>query len=99
MIRRPPRSTLFPYTTLFRSHREVGPAVIGPGGEHLGDAGVLHQVGHPRLAQERRGGELRAQDRAMRQLERGALAEPAVDDGIDRRHAAAAELALDAPRS
>src|SRR5258705_3520158 len=22
MIRRPPRSTLFPYTTLFRSHRE-----------------------------------------------------------------------------
>src|SRR2546430_13520351 len=28
MIRRPPRSTLFPYTTLFRSHvgRELGPA-------------------------------------------------------------------------
>src|SRR6266480_6690719 len=26
MIRRPPRSTLFPYTTLFRSHHEqVGP--------------------------------------------------------------------------
>src|SRR5260370_7293196 len=24
MIRRPPRSTLFPYTTLFRSHGEVG---------------------------------------------------------------------------
>src|SRR2546422_3729835 len=24
MIRRPPRSTLFPYTTLFRSHRLVG---------------------------------------------------------------------------
>src|SRR3712207_8110627 len=24
MIRRPPRSTLFPYTTLFRSRREVG---------------------------------------------------------------------------
>src|SRR3712207_8994003 len=24
MIRRPPRSTLFPYTTLFRSEREVG---------------------------------------------------------------------------
>src|SRR2546422_5414623 len=32
MIRRPPRSTLFPYTTLFRSGRvcHVG---IGPGGE------------------------------------------------------------------
>src|SRR5256885_13308846 len=25
MIRRPPRSTLFPYTTLFRSCREIGP--------------------------------------------------------------------------
>src|SRR5689334_24098383 len=28
MIRRPPRSTLFPYTTLFRSHRRER----GPGG-------------------------------------------------------------------
>src|SRR5687768_18147707 len=26
MIRRPPRSTLFPYTTLFRSERSAGPA-------------------------------------------------------------------------
>src|ERR1039458_6417 len=26
MIRRPPRSTLFPYTTLFRSHRTAHPA-------------------------------------------------------------------------
>src|SRR2546425_10643869 len=32
MIRRPPRSTLFPYTTLFRS-LHAGPAVAGP--EHL----------------------------------------------------------------
>src|SRR2546430_15357788 len=33
MIRRPPRSTLFPYTTLFRSallqHRDIGDAVLG----------------------------------------------------------------------
>src|SRR3712207_6947581 len=28
MIRRPPRSTLFPYTTLFRSHRDVKPSNI-----------------------------------------------------------------------
>src|SRR2546422_7103775 len=27
MIRRPPRSTLFPYTTLFRSHKLKSPAV------------------------------------------------------------------------
>src|SRR5258708_14104322 len=31
MIRRPPRSTLFPYTTLFRSNREV--IVKGPDGQ------------------------------------------------------------------
>src|SRR5690349_24233585 len=32
MIRRPPRSTLFPYTTLFRSSRGAGPrARPGPG--------------------------------------------------------------------
>src|SRR2546427_2152407 len=28
MIRRPPRSTLFPYTTLFRSHEGSPPAVL-----------------------------------------------------------------------
>src|SRR3989449_6980417 len=33
MIRRPPRSTLFPYTTLFRS-QEVHTAVGISGGEH-----------------------------------------------------------------
>src|SRR5256885_13239546 len=30
MIRRPPRSTLFPYTTLFRSRRFSGPAPCRP---------------------------------------------------------------------
>src|SRR5256885_12961746 len=36
MIRRPPRSTLFPYTTLFRSHRPsfVFAASGAPGHEH-----------------------------------------------------------------
>src|SRR2546428_1896546 len=29
MIRRPPRSTLFPYTTLFRSRVSVGVAALG----------------------------------------------------------------------
>src|SRR3712207_9439448 len=28
MIRRPPRSTLFPYTTLFRSQRNTGPPAV-----------------------------------------------------------------------
>src|SRR2546430_11257597 len=41
MIRRPPRSTLFPYTTLFRSHRGI----------HFGGApdGDLHVVVGGRL--------------------------------------------------
>src|SRR2546430_12475282 len=30
MIRRPPRSTLFPYTTLFRSHRDEAAARLDP---------------------------------------------------------------------
>src|SRR3989442_10205536 len=34
MIRRPPRSTLFPYTTLFRSHFDRGPR---PPAADLGD--------------------------------------------------------------
>src|SRR3712207_7800721 len=37
MIRRPPRSTLFPYTTLFRSHTDVG--AVGDGVDEFdGDA-------------------------------------------------------------
>src|SRR3712207_6912084 len=30
MIRRPPRSTLFPYTTLFRSIQQLGEGVVEP---------------------------------------------------------------------
>src|SRR5256885_12533931 len=38
MIRRPPRSTLFPYTTLFRSRRAVraGPLLVPPDAELVG---------------------------------------------------------------
>src|SRR3712207_7554984 len=42
MIRRPPRSTLFPYTTLFRSERGAG-GDVGPqdlAGGDVGDAEV-----------------------------------------------------------
>src|SRR3712207_8827451 len=31
MIRRPPRSTLFPYTTLFRSNQDVGGRIVANG--------------------------------------------------------------------
>src|SRR3712207_7268050 len=47
MIRRPPRSTLFPYTTLFRSRRGAGQGV--PGGHHLSTTNhVVGTAGHVR---------------------------------------------------
>src|SRR3712207_9328449 len=55
MIRRPPRSTLFPYTTLFRSrvgHAEVDllpPTLADVGDPHL--AGGAVEGGAPRIAQ------------------------------------------------
>src|SRR5688572_31565164 len=59
MIRRPPRSTLFPYTTLFRSEPDEGDGlslfqglgdpfderVHGRGGAHLAQAGILGNLG------------------------------------------------------
>src|SRR2546426_9412942 len=48
MIRRPPRSTLFPYTTLFRSlevalrRRQPRPCALGPLDQH--DGPVAHHV-------------------------------------------------------
>src|SRR3712207_8778376 len=38
MIRRPPRSTLFPYTTLFRSSGHVGGAPRGGAAQHVSRA-------------------------------------------------------------
>src|SRR2546425_9539794 len=47
MIRRPPRSTLFPYTTLFRSHaRRIGASRLGL---HVGK--LITQRGDPPLGQ------------------------------------------------
>src|SRR3712207_8746365 len=43
MIRRPPRSTLFPYTTLFRSLVLVSSSDCGAAADH-----VLSQIGHSR---------------------------------------------------
>src|SRR2546427_4264547 len=52
MIRRPPRSTLFPYTTLFRSHAEGLDQVVVGAGIQCGHLLVLtlargeHEHGH-----------------------------------------------------
>src|SRR5687768_17997896 len=59
MIRRPPRSTLFPYTTLFRSARRDGVGEAGVDLQHLVDgqaaevADALAQVAAHALAQVR----------------------------------------------
>src|SRR3712207_8342428 len=70
MIRRPPRSTLFPYTTLFRSRREVLRAARGEGSLlsalYHGPAGLWgarrghepHGVGQVRSLQRPRRGSL-----------------------------------------
>src|SRR3712207_7862734 len=59
MIRRPPRSTLFPYTTLFRSFLGPGAGVPEPDvpvrarGEHQQAVGREHHVLHGSLSAER----------------------------------------------
>src|SRR5687768_18352818 len=46
MIRRPPRSTLFPYTTLFRSARgNVYPRTVARAARHADAAGYCHRGG------------------------------------------------------
>src|SRR5438552_10157551 len=54
MIHRPPRSTLFPYTTLFRSEAELpqneGQHAAGDGAEaNDSDQGPAHREGHQQV--------------------------------------------------
>src|SRR5258708_15709296 len=75
MIRRPPRSTLFPYTTLFRSRRLVGVAATPDQGNHRGqcpggqrgnrDAG---RHGRPDLRSEEHTSELQSPDHLVCRL-------------------------------
>src|SRR2546425_2070354 len=55
MIRRPPRSTLFPYTTLFRSRAvaEAGEDEVLQGGRRGGRGARLGADGREALARER----------------------------------------------
>src|SRR3712207_6884963 len=77
MIRRPPRSTLFPYTTLFRSclalllpvvagHVRDDVTAVGVAGEQ--DAGLLERLPH-RGADQLAGGALVAAERRRRSEE------------------------------
>src|SRR3712207_8560200 len=72
MIRRPPRSTLFPYTTLFRSEGDVG--------AHW-QRHALRQEGRGRVGAERRGPE----DRELADGGEDREREDARPDGQDRK--------------
>src|SRR2546426_6254528 len=81
MIRRPPRSTLFPYTTLFRSHAAadhpadlgvgVGMVAVGVPRQHVEPAGrqaFLLQAGADLVNGDLAGGRLRRPDRKSTRL-------------------------------
>src|SRR2546427_11536379 len=67
MIRRPPRSTLFPYTTLFRSLQRQALARDGGGGPQHGGEGPLHRhrVEQDKIRQRAELGERLAQVHAV----------------------------------
>src|SRR6266403_4196986 len=54
MIRRPPRSTLFPYTTLFRSEEEVDVCVVAGWRQPAWDLPILRSEEHTSELQSRR---------------------------------------------
>src|SRR3712207_9527047 len=68
MIRRPPRSTLFPYTTLFRSHGRCG-------------VGALRRGGAARAAAERAGRRVRGECRVRGGAARAVAGVPAARPG------------------
>src|SRR2546427_2549001 len=99
MIRRPPRSTLFPYTTLFRSHRHIAVRVILA--EHVADdcgALLVGAPGHERS--EEHTSELQSQSNLVCRLllekkKRDHKKDPCpLSDGADREQLL---LRIDAP--
>src|SRR2546422_10253275 len=73
MIRRPPRSTLFPYTTLFRSQRYHFSGIAGAGMNPL--AQLMRARGH----------EVQGSDRSLDQGKNAAIAELLAALGIELR--------------
>src|SRR2546430_8882096 len=79
MIRRPPRSTLFPYTTLFRSQRcrpgertRAAKTIVGDENHHPGEHGAKgrdrHHENERRLRSEEHTSELQSQSNLVCRL-------------------------------
>src|SRR5256885_10169461 len=70
MIRRPPRSTLFPYTTLFRSHQTLVHGLYpGHRGVLVGRVDEIHaRAGHVLVTVEEGAPQLKAGDRKSTRL-------------------------------
>src|SRR2546430_12412114 len=74
MIRRPPRSTLFPYTTLFRSHPARAAALrservrVFPGGWRSRQAWARRNGGAPNIRSEEHTSELQSQSNLVCRL-------------------------------
>src|SRR5258708_11433890 len=68
MIRRPPRSTLFPYTTLFRSISSSTSMAVLPSGDVLWAGSFLSVDGHSRFRSEEHTSELQSPDHLVCRL-------------------------------
>src|SRR2546430_12123362 len=68
MIRRPPRSTLFPYTTLFRSGQENAQGLQAKHAEAFHAIGEVDALGHRRWRSEEHTSELQSQSNLVCRL-------------------------------
>src|SRR5258708_27369677 len=68
MIRRPPRSTLFPYTTLFRSHSRDGVAALPSVAVSSSAGRRKSNASHPRRRSEEHTSELQSPDHLVCRL-------------------------------
>src|SRR2546425_10954448 len=91
MIRRPPRSTLFPYTTLFRSDLRAGPEAVGgvaraqarlvgatPEEIDAAARAASAALAHPLLRRAATAAECRREEPVVHRLEDGTLLEGGV---------------------
>src|SRR5205085_12177238 len=68
LFRRPPRSTLFPYTTLFRSWYEISPSILRADMPLHALLGALHAAEHSQIRSEEHTSELQSQSNIVCRL-------------------------------